>query len=174
MLALMCWTSAPAQPSYRGVLNYNNVYVNHHLYVDSDGNMMLGETFPECEWRFHIDPRGIIFLGFDNDYLINQSFKWYKIEDEELIESSDLLPILDNHSYPVIWTPKPFRVIIGSNPTHVWDLDPETLEATLVSTFSDPEWGGYDATLVDDLNFIYLNPNAFFILRANYDDETGI
>lgn len=167
----------PEEIQYRGAINYYNIYVNQFFYLDAEGNLTLGISFPECEWRFYIDPYGIIFLGFDNDFLINKSFKWYRIEGENFVQSSQPLLVGHNCTSPVVWTPtpfSPFRVIIGSYPTRVWDLDPKTLRAKVVSEFSAPEWGGDEAIFVKDLNFIFLNYHDFKILRAQYNDDTGV
>ncbi len=165
--------AAAEQPPYKGVIDYYNVYVNQFLTLDISGNITLGDLFGEGEWRFWIDATGHILLGYDNDFATTKSLKWYRIEEDGFVESPQRLPVRDGS--PVAWAPTPFRVILGELPFRVWQLNPLSLEATIISEFNDPEAFGYFAALVPELNFLYLNVRSEYKLRrVQYNDATGI
>ena len=159
------------QPLYRGIIDHFDYSPNEFFTLDNEGTITLGDSFMEGELCFWLDPRGIIFLAMDEDYSVDESLKWYRIEGDRFVESLQRLPA--KYTQPIVWTPTPFRVIVGEYPSRVWDLDPLTLQANLVSEYTDINAVGGHACLVPDLDFLFFNPSDFDIRRVNYDDANG-
>ncbi|MCD6385287.1 hypothetical protein J7M23_05875 [Candidatus Sumerlaeota bacterium] len=111
-------------------------------------------------------------MDFDVITTTTKTLKWYRIEGYKFIESPHQLPASYTIS-PIVWTPTPFRVILGDYPIRVWQLDPITLEATLLSEYLDPDAIGRYASLVADLQFLYLNGGYYDLRRVRYFDATG-
>ena len=175
LILLLCSVSGllfSVEPAYRGFLDYFDEQLNTYITMDSEGNITMGDEFPEGKWRLWPDPRGILALAADEDYSVDDSLKWYRIEGEEFVESLQRLPAPYNN--PIVWTDTPFRVIIGHYPHRVWQLDPHTLTATLLCEYLDSNAVGSYASYVPDLKYVFYNPpSAFDLRRVNYDDSTG-
>jgi hypothetical protein len=170
-LVLFCGVGVGEQTPYKGIINYYDVFVNQFFTVDSAGNITLGDVFGEGEWRFWLVPRGHILLGFDNDFVTTKSLKWYRIEGESLVESPCKLPTA--YSFPVVWTSTPHRCISGILPIRVWQLNPITLQATMLSEYSDTEARGEFASLVPKLGYVYYSDFPYTIRRVQYNEATG-
>jgi len=72
-LTVCCFTVFGQQPPYRGAITDFDYRPNQFFTLDADGNIVLGDTFWEGEWRFWLDPRGIILIGKDSDFETKQT-----------------------------------------------------------------------------------------------------
>jgi hypothetical protein len=157
---------------YRGALNHFDTLPNTSFTLSEEGNITIGGVFDECIGIIRVDPRGILMVGNEIDFPYTRHIKWYRIEQDSFIKSDILLP--DYYLHPVYWTPTPFRLIAGHYPIRVWQLDPVSLDAWLISEYLDPDAVGSDVAYVSDLNLLFLNSRTNYDLRrVNYNDITG-
>ncbi len=172
ILNFSSFTLGAESSSYKGFLNYIDLLPNQFFTLDTEGNIMLGEYFYECIGFCSIDPTGNIIIGNDIDYLTTKTLKWYRIEGDNFIESPQQLPAYWLSG--IVWTPTPFRIIVGDYDIRVWQLDPISLNATLTSEFNN-ERPLYYPVLVPDLNYLYFRYGLeFYLRRLQYDDTTGV
>ena len=162
-----------ADSLYRGLLRHFDFVPNRNFTINQDGDVQIGEYFSPniCSHMCEFDPTGNIVLGTDSDILTTLTIKWYMIQDGEFIESTQQLP--SPYLGPTMWTETPFRAIVGVYPSRVWQFDPDTLSACLLSEYLEDEAWGSLCAYVPDLGYVYYS-DAFNLRRLNYDDSTGV
>ena len=171
LISLNCFITSAETLQYRGAIAYYDLLPDQFFILDSEGNINLGNSF-EGQWIASIDPRGILLLAADFDIFTTKTIKWYRIEDDGFIQSPYQLPY--DYVTSFVWTPTPFRVIVGDYDIRVWQLDPISLNATLISEFNN-ERPPYYPVLVPELNFLYFRYGLeFYLRRLQYNDATGI
>jgi len=162
----------PGEPAYKGAINYIDWLPNQFFTLDADGNIALGNSFNQATGLLSIDPTGNILLGNNTYFLPTGIHKWYRIEGDSFVESPYNLPA--SFTSPVVWTSVPYRCIVSTLPIRVWQLNPVTLQATMLSEYMDSEAIGDFATFVPELGYIYYSEFFNTIRRMQYDEATGI
>lgn len=181
LLAMCLMTASLANHAqaqvHRGYLSQ----VNRFFTIDANANIQLGNNFPDTANAVYFDPTGNLAIAQTSDYSTTRSLKWYRFEDDgSLTASPNRLPtaLVADPKYhsdsPVYWTATPYRVLVGSLPYRVWDLDLITLNATLVSEYFDPDAGSDFAAIIPESNILYtVDWDGFLINRLNYNSASG-
>lgn len=170
---ISCMVAEAEEPPYKGIINHFDDLPNQFFTLDTGGNIAVGDTFYQATGLLTIDPTGNILLGNDIDFLTTKTLKWYRIEEESFVESPHKLPT--PYPFPVVWTPTAYRAVAGILPIRVWQLNPVTLQTTMLSEYMDPEARGNFATFVPELGYLYYDdPGDYALGRVHYNDATGM